>query len=501
MSLVKSVATNYVAQAYISTVSLIAVPLYARYMGAEAFGLIGFSSMVQAWFNLLDFGLVLTVARQVVCFQNGSLNRKSFLKFLKCGEILFGVVACIVGIAFVEGAGFVSEQWLSIKELGVGEVRASVSLIGCGLALRWMTMLYRAIMTGREQFSLLAVLDGCVATLRFGGVFVVFFLAGVSVVAYFSYQLVIAALECALFHFLSHRGLDRGEKMNDKAPKLNVVQLMRFSFSVWVAGFVWVVSTQTDKLILSQKLSLAEYGAYALAVQIAGGVFGLSLPITSVVLPRLTAMFSKGEEEKAIRLYRNATQVLVVASSTMAVVLSVFSHELIKLLVGRGVLVESVPPILTIYVIGSAISSLSSLAYVLQSARGNLDLHFVGSIVFMCALVPAVFSGASLDGGYGAALAWSTVNAAFFAFWIPFVHSRFARRMHFSWLVQDVVKIALPTGMVAIACFVASRSLWPNLPGVFWVVACSLFCGLTAVVFSDVIRGVLFGKFRSWVGG
>ena len=31
-------------------------PLYIKYMGAEAYGLVGFFTMLQAWFGLLDMG-------------------------------------------------------------------------------------------------------------------------------------------------------------------------------------------------------------------------------------------------------------------------------------------------------------------------------------------------------------------------------------------------------------------------------------------------------------
>ena len=32
------------------------VPLYVRYMGVEAYGLVGFYAMLQGWFMLLDMG-------------------------------------------------------------------------------------------------------------------------------------------------------------------------------------------------------------------------------------------------------------------------------------------------------------------------------------------------------------------------------------------------------------------------------------------------------------
>jgi O-antigen/teichoic acid export membrane protein len=46
----------YTAQVYISLIGILLMPLFLRLMGAEAFGLIGFFLMLQAWLQLLDLG-------------------------------------------------------------------------------------------------------------------------------------------------------------------------------------------------------------------------------------------------------------------------------------------------------------------------------------------------------------------------------------------------------------------------------------------------------------
>lgn len=54
MSLKKNILANYLSQIYVSLVGIVMVPVYVKYMGAEAYGLIGFYAMLQAWFQLLD---------------------------------------------------------------------------------------------------------------------------------------------------------------------------------------------------------------------------------------------------------------------------------------------------------------------------------------------------------------------------------------------------------------------------------------------------------------
>ncbi|MGH9879537.1 MAG: oligosaccharide flippase family protein, partial [Nitrososphaerales archaeon] len=68
MSLKRNIIANYASQIYVTLIGIVMVPLYVRYMGAEAYGLVGFFAMLQAWFQLLDMGLTPTMARETARF-------------------------------------------------------------------------------------------------------------------------------------------------------------------------------------------------------------------------------------------------------------------------------------------------------------------------------------------------------------------------------------------------------------------------------------------------
>ncbi len=57
MSLKANIIASYLSQAYITLASIVVLPLYIRYMGAEAYGLVGFFTLLQVWFSLLDMWL------------------------------------------------------------------------------------------------------------------------------------------------------------------------------------------------------------------------------------------------------------------------------------------------------------------------------------------------------------------------------------------------------------------------------------------------------------
>ena len=93
MSLKKNILAHYLSQIYVSLVGIVMVPVYVKYMGAEAYGLIGFYAMLQAWFQLLDVGLTPTMARESAKFQGGGGDASQLRQLLRALEGLFTAVA------------------------------------------------------------------------------------------------------------------------------------------------------------------------------------------------------------------------------------------------------------------------------------------------------------------------------------------------------------------------------------------------------------------------
>ena len=78
MSFKKNILGSYLSQIYMTVVNIVMVPLYVRYMGIGAHGLVGFFAMLQAWFQLLDMGLTPALAPGIpACSWAGPLGGDS----------------------------------------------------------------------------------------------------------------------------------------------------------------------------------------------------------------------------------------------------------------------------------------------------------------------------------------------------------------------------------------------------------------------------------------
>ncbi len=90
-------------------VSLLAVPFYLKYLGIDAYGLIGFFTALQALFSLLDLGLASTINREVALSVN-SEGRTEIRNLLHTLVVVYGVLAISIGVLVASSAPIVSQE-------------------------------------------------------------------------------------------------------------------------------------------------------------------------------------------------------------------------------------------------------------------------------------------------------------------------------------------------------------------------------------------------------
>src|SRR5688500_15681440 len=86
MNLGRNIIANYVSQSYVVAAGIVTLPLYIRYMGAEAYGLVGLFATLQACFSILDVALSPTTARESARFRGGALDARTYRRLIRALE-------------------------------------------------------------------------------------------------------------------------------------------------------------------------------------------------------------------------------------------------------------------------------------------------------------------------------------------------------------------------------------------------------------------------------
>lgn len=487
MPLKQNIVANYGSQIYVALIGVVMLPVYLKYMGPEAYGLVAFFALLQGWFQLLDMGLVPTMARQTALFGGGAVTALNFRRLLRSMEGIFLCVAFVGAMLLLLGAGSVAEHWLRVARLPKEQVINAIQLMALIAVLRWMGELYRGVISGFERMVWLGAFSSVVATVRF--VLVIPFLVwvGSTPTEFFTFQLIVAVVEALVLMRKAYVLLPAVPGKVTGWSWQPLRDVLGFSTAMAMASLVWVVASQTDKLLLSSLLPLADYGWFSLAVLAAGGVLVLTGPIAVTLMPRLTALHGQGNNDAILTLYRHATQWAGLLVWPSCFVLAWYAERVLWVWTGNTELAAQAAPTLRLYALGNAAMALGAFPYYLQFAKGQLRLHLLGTGFFVLLLLPCLFWAVGRYGAAGAGWTWLAVNLVYLALWVPLVHARQVRGLHRRWLLHDVAPIAVLAMGGALAC---QWLPWPSdraLVGLQLLVI-SLFVLLAGAVGSSWLR-------------
>jgi O-antigen/teichoic acid export membrane protein len=125
VSVQRNLAANFVGFGYTIFASIVAVPFYVRALGTEAYGLIGFYTVLVATFQVFDFGLSVTFARECARYRGGAIDASTLRRVLLLFETIFFAVALLGGAVMVASAplGWLVSQFLSYGQAVFTEAR------------------------------------------------------------------------------------------------------------------------------------------------------------------------------------------------------------------------------------------------------------------------------------------------------------------------------------------------------------------------------------------
>lgn len=495
-----NVFANYVGQAYATLIGVVIYPLYLQFMGAEAYGLVGFFMTLQAWLGILDIGFSPMLNREIAMARAKPEKQSSFRVLLRSVEFVFAVLSIAVAGSIALASDWVSAHWLKVQTLDLSSVAFCIGCMGAIIGLRFFSTLYRSGLSGLEAQLTLNTFNVFVASLKSLGSLAVLRFVGSKPETFFMYQLGVALLEPFALHILFYRNLSSfGKPVGFVFSFNSLKQALPFGLRVAYTSGIWAAVTQIDKLVLSNILPLKEYGYFAIVAMISSGVMQLSGPIGNAVLPRMTYLVSSGREKEMLQLYSKTSQILAVVMFPVTGMVGLFGHQLILAWTGDASAAIWCSPILTLYMIGNAFLSILSTQYFLQYAYGRLKIHVLIHTVLLFIAPISIALTAYAYGPKGTAIAWICLHFACFCISPMIVHKIFAPGLHARWLFHDLLPVALTTSLGLLIMAQIPSQFWAQLSrlstfGVlFSMGTIVLACGMAGSQYGRAI-GVAFVK-------
>ncbi|HNQ56250.1 MAG: oligosaccharide flippase family protein [Zoogloeaceae bacterium] len=452
-SIKTNIGANFLASVWAAAMGIAFVPVYIKYLGMEAYGLIGVMAALQAWSTALDLGLAPTINREVAKLRGGGAEAQGVHDLLRSFEWLAGALAIGICLCLWIFSGWLAGHWIRLEALPLETARQALSLIGAIVATRWLSALWRGGLMGMERQVWLSSYASVFVTFRNVGVLGVLAWVSPTINAYLFFFLLGSILECIVLRSKLVAVLPRPPSSPRFSPEA-LRSVWRFAAGITATSILSLALTQLDKIILTKMLPLSEFGEYMLAWTVVSVLSVVVGPVSNAIFPRLTTLHVSGDNAGLVATYHKACQLMSILVIPAACTLAAFSLQI--LFVWGGELGGGLPVVATlasILAVGVMLNALMLPPYLLTLAYGWTRFAVITNLIAVAFIVPAMVLSVSYYGAIGAAAVFVSLNLAYIVVGMHFLHRRFLPAEKWKWYREDVLYPLLAVLLTLLAGF------------------------------------------------
>lgn len=468
------------------------VPLYIKFLGIEAYALIGLFAVLQAWLSLLDMGMTPALGREMALYTGGGCTTQYIRDLLRSVEVLAVCVALLMAAAVGYMSDWIATSWLTAASLPIAVVTKAFVIMGVVAAVRFLEGVYRSALVGLQRQVLFNGIVAVLATVRSVGVFGVFAWVSPTIEAFFFWQGFASIVTLMLLCMTTYACLPAGGRTGHFSMDA-IRNVWRFAGGMLGITFLALLLTQVDKVLLSKLLSLKEFGYYTLAATVAGGLTMLVSPIAQAYYPRFCEFLARAEETALIDAYHKAAQLVSVIVGSAAMVLIFFSETFLYLWSRDIELARHTANILSVLALGTLFNCLMWVPYQMQLAYGWTRLGIYTNTVAVLILVPTIFFVVPQYGAIGAAWVWLALNAGYCIVSVQFMYRQILKSEKWHWYTRDVLA-PMGAGMLSA---VLIKNIWDIFVGARAQLLELIVATLAFLLSSSLASGYVRRAFRN----
>jgi O-antigen/teichoic acid export membrane protein len=467
MSIKVNLILTYTTRIYIAVISVLIIPLIISAVGKDAYGLIGFFSVLQASLIILDVGVGGSLTRETArTYQNEGVF-KEFNKLLKKIILFFCVVSfCVVFVGWL-AAPYLATSWIKTS-LPYETVLVSVICMFIVFSIRYMQGPFRSFIIGLEHHNTISLINFILATLSAPGSLILLYFTNNSIIAYFVYQALIALLILILYvsmffklkfkalKYLSIKNLNHEQSRTLNNTSVTTLKhLIIFSLQLSILSILWIIATQSDKLTLTKFLTMSEYSFYSIAVSIAAMISVLSDPISQILQPRLTVLFENKDRKAFVLLFVRSFVGVSIVGICLGFFFIYYGASLLLLWSGNLELSISAGKYVTWLIIGNVVAVMMNFIFILLYSYGQLKTHTLVYFVFCLFLIPAQIFVASNYLGEGSSKFYLIQSLLFFLVWGGYNLHKYLS----SFITYFFIKFLIPCSLIVFTFYYSTSNL------------------------------------------
>lgn len=410
---------NFFGSAWGVLISIAVVPLYLHYLGAEGYGVVGFSTTLFSIVAFLDGGLTLTINREFARLSNSPSNAPQMHETLSAGTIVFSAMAALIAVVIWAAAPWIARDWLNAQHLTIDELVVSLRLVGFVLGEQLLWALFQGALSGlHRQVTANLILVGGLTVRAVGAIFVLKYLSATPSAFFAWYGATLLAQILVTRMLLGGYIGGRGAFAVPGTETFKTLFLQTRGFGA--IAILSLLLSQVDKLLVSRLLTLQDFGYYMVAVSVSLAPLLISGPVTNAFFPQL-ARFAHTNPPEALRVFHFGTRLVASVVVPVGFSLALFSREAIFAWTGNAAITAHVAPIVTILIAGYAINASLQMSYYYEMAYGRTRTIFFVNVVALFLLIPGLIVLSTKFGAVGVAGCWFLLNIGLMFVSLPIV--------------------------------------------------------------------------------
>ena len=397
------VVLNYVVIFLNTVVGLLYTPYMLRMMGQSEFGLYSLVASVIAYLTVLDLGFGNAIVRYTAKFRAEKKTEEQyemfgmfFLLYLVIGIIAFGI-----GLGLYFNVDTLFGNTMTTVELG--RARIMMLLLVANLAFTFPMSIWGSIIQAYEDFVFQKSLN-IIRIILNTVVMICLLHFGYKAVAMVVVQTIFNILTLVINFIYCRRKLNIHIYFRFKHFHWGFLkEVALYSFWIFLNAIIDRVYWSTGQFVLGAMVGTAAVAVFAIAIQLEGMYMQFSTAISSVFLPKVTAMVATNRSRKEISdLFIRTGRIQYIVLAYILSGFIIFGRQFIELWAGAGY--SDAYMISLLFFIPLTVPLIQNLGITILQARNEMKFRSVLYIIIALVSLAMQIVLTSHFGGIGCAM-------------------------------------------------------------------------------------------------
>lgn len=331
------VVLNYVVIFLNTVVGLLYTPYMLRMMGQSEYGLYSLVASVIAYLTVLDLGFGNAIVRYTAKFRAEKKTEEQYEMFgmFFLLYLVIGIVAFGIGLGLYFNVGTLFGDTMTAVELG--RARIMMLLLVANLAFTFPMSIWGSIIQAYEDFVFQKSLN-IIRIILNTAVMICLLHFGYKAVAMVVVQTIFNVLTLVVNFIYCRRKLNIHIYFRFKHFHWGFLkEVAIYSFWIFLNAIMDRVYWSTGQFVLGAMVGTAAVAVFAIAIQLEGMYMQFSTAISSVFLPKVTAMVATNRSRKEISdLFIRTGRIQYIVLAYILSGFIIFGRQFIELWAGAG---------------------------------------------------------------------------------------------------------------------------------------------------------------------